>query len=251
MKLSQRISISFGSNLQEARFIERPNRFIIRCQLQENANKSGGTAQGEVVEAHLPDPGRLKELLFPENKVWLRPAASPRRKTAWSAVLCEVPGGNNLVSLDSTLPNRLIARALRASAMQEFAGWSLVRPEFQMGSSRWDFLLTGAGGQRLVLEVKSVTLVKDGVGLFPDAVTRRGAKHVRKLAEIARCQDWQTAILFVVQREDVQLIRAAEKIDPDFAAALLEARTAGVKVFGRKCQLTIQEAVLAERVAVE
>jgi sugar fermentation stimulation protein A len=249
--LTQAISISFGSDLRQARFIERPNRFLIRCHLQANIDILESSTGGEVVEAHLADPGRLKELLLPGCKVWLQPAVNPKRKTVWTAALCEAPEGTGLVSLDSTLPNRLIGKALAANAMEEFAGWSLVRPEFKMGHARWDFLLAAAGGQQLALEVKSVTLVEGGTGLFPDAITVRGTRHVCELAELAGRQGWQAAILFVAQREDVDLIRAAPEIDPNFAAALAEARVAGVRVLGRKCRLNLQKAVLAEPVAVD
>lgn len=103
------------------------------------------------------------------------------------------------MGLDSTLPNRLIHRAL---------------------------------------EVKSVILVEDGVALFPDAVTEREARHVRELPEIAEREDWEAAILFVLQRWDAGEIRAARRIDPGFAEALEEARGAGVRILGRRCRVT-------------
>ena len=89
----------------------------------------------------------------------------------------------------------------------------------------------------MALEVKSVTLVEDGVALFPDAVTERGARHVRELAELAEQDDWEAAVLFVLQRSDGQEIRAARSIDPKFADALAEAKAAGVRVLGRRCHV--------------
>ncbi len=249
------VQVPFPSTLVEARFVERPNRFLLRCQLARSAGAESGVVRERapgrsgkaddhcVVEVHMADPGRLKELLIPGKRVWIRHAASPGRRTDWSAVLVESPDGAGLVSLDTTLPNRLIRRALEARALEEFEGWELERAEFTMGRSRIDFLLTREPARKLALEVKSVTLVEDGVALFPDAVTARGARHVRELATIAGTVDdagarWEAAILFVLQRDDAHRIEAAHSIDPGFADALAEAKEAGVRVLGRRCHVT-------------
>lgn len=185
----------------------------------------------------MADPGRLRELLLPEKRLWLRPASKPERKTRWTAVLVENPDGSGLISLDSTLPNRLIKEALQERAVDEISDWELVRAEVKMGRSRFDFLLSRGKSEKMVLEVKSVTLVKEGVALFPDAVTERGARHVRELAEIVGRPGWEAAVLFVLQRPDAEEIRAAKRIDPKFADALIEAREAGVRILGRRCRV--------------
>lgn len=227
-------------DLCEARFVERPNRFLLRCDVP-------GTA--EPAEVHMADPGRLRELLLPGRRVWIRPAAAATRRTAWSAVLVESPDGRGLVSVDTTLPNRLIHRALAANALEELDGWTLERREWVLGSSRIDFLLT-RGEDRLALEVKSVTLVEDGVALFPDAVTARGARHLGELAEVAGRPGWEAAVLFVLQRPDGERIEAARAIDPVFADALAAARRAGVRILGRRCRVSLDRLELAEPVPV-
>jgi sugar fermentation stimulation protein A len=300
------VHVPLPGPLYEARFVERPNRFLLRCRLPDTPSPTlmvreptptsggagkGGTAGGGVVEVHLADPGRLEELLLPDRRVWIRYAASPTRKTDWSAVLVESPDGRGLVSVDTTMPNRLIHRALEAGALTELDGWSLERAEFPLGRSRIDFLLTrddhagrapsdagsgptsetgpaspstpdpgapfdagttGVQARKLALEVKSVTLVEDGVALFPDAVTARGARHVRELAAIAGSVDdgvaWEAAILFVLQRDDAHRIEAARSIDPEFADALAEAKAAGVQILGRRCRVTPDRLELDESV---
>lgn len=254
MSESPATHIPLPGPLVEARFVERPNRFLLRCRLPRDHPADGPAPAGgpadAPVEVHLADPGRLEELLLPDRRVWVRHAASPTRKTDWSAVLVEAPGGDGLVSVDTTMPNRLIRRALEAGALDEFDGWTLERAEFPLGRSRIDFLLSAASSdvgvpaRKLALEVKSVTLVEDGVAYFPDAVTARGARHVRELAEIAGRVDeegvvWEAAILFVLQRADAERIEAARSIDPDFADALAEAGAAGVQVLGRRCRVTL------------
>jgi len=102
----------------------------------------------------------------------------------------------------------------------------------------------------MALEVKSVTLVEEGVGLFPDAVTERGARHVRDLAEIAERPGWEAGILFVLQRSDAQEVRAARSIDPKFAEALSEAKAAGVRILGRRCRVFQDRIELSDPVPV-
>jgi sugar fermentation stimulation protein A len=265
------VRLSLPAPLLETRFVERPNRFLLRCQLpiavagvspragRGAAARAGAATEarapggdpGAVVAVHLPDPGRLRELLVPGRRVWIRGAQAPRRKTEWSAVLVETPDGGGLVSLDTTLPNRLIHLALRAGALPELAGWSLQRAEVPIGGSRLDFLLANAHGRQLALEVKSVTLVEGDLALFPDAVTTRGARHVRELATLAAADGWAAALLFVLQRGDATRIRAAAAIDPDFAAAVAEARAAGVRVLGRRCAVSLGEVRLGGRVEVD
>jgi sugar fermentation stimulation protein A len=236
-------SILLPGPLIETRFIERPNRFLLRC-----GTAAGGSDDG-VLEAHMADPGRLRELLVPGRRVWLREAvAAPHRRTRWSAVLVESPDGTGLVSIDTTLPNRLILAALQADALAEFDGWTLEGREVTLGSSRIDFVLRNESGRRLALEVKSVTLVENGVALFPDAVTARGARHVRELASLAASDDWDAAILFVLQRPDASQILAAADIDPVFAATLAAAKAAGVRVLGRRCTVSLHRLTLEDPV---
>jgi sugar fermentation stimulation protein A len=272
------ISIPLAGPLVEARFVERPNRFLLRCDVaadhavgdvSAHGGRAGAIHESEgasapdegngddaaraglrTVEAHLADPGRLRELLLPGRRLWLRPvgsASGAKRRTAWTAVLVQAPDGAGLVSVDTTLPNRLVHAALQADALPELAGWRLLRREVRLGASRIDFLLGDDAGRTLALEVKSVTLVEDRVALFPDAVTARGARHVRELREHARDGGY-AAVLFVLQRPDAERIVAARSIDPVFADALAEAEAAGVRVLGRRCDVSLQQLTLREPV---
>lgn len=217
--MQSQISINFD-DLVRAFFLVRPNRFIVRCHLES----------GEEVEAHLGDPGRLKELLLPGSTLYLRFVDNPLRKTKWSASLALSPDGETLVSLQPTLANLLAAKALENSAIESLSDWAILRPEYTYGSSRYDFLLENPQGQQLLLEVKSCTLVEDGVAMFPDAVTERGRRHVQELTKLQISGEFQTAVLFVVQRADGERFSAAKHIDPAFAEALENAYNQGVKI---------------------
>lgn len=200
--------------LVKARFLERPNRFLVRADLQ-----------GEGVDCHLPNPGRLRELLLPGAELLLRPAGGARRKTAFDAVA--VRAGEVLVSLDTRLPNRAVRRALEKRSLPPFASSTRVLPEVPLGDSRVDFLLRD--GADCYLEVKSVSLVEAGVALFPDAPTRRGRRHVEEL-EAAVAAGARAAVLFLVQRPDAHAFRPHDATDPAFGAALRRAHRRGVEV---------------------
>lgn len=262
-------SISLPAPLYPARFLHRPNRFVVHARLEEPEADPGlldgpratdgsggetlpdGFSSGQEVVCHMADPGRLQELLIPDRLLLLRYAPEPHRKTRWSLVLAQAPHGAGWVSVDTTLPNRLIHRALEENALEELADWHLERREFSHGRSRLDFLLSDGRGRKLALEVKSVTLVEDGEALFPDAVTARGARHLEELTELVARPDWEAAVLFVLQREDATRIRAARSIDPAFTDALRAARRAGVRVLGRRCHVSSDSVTLGDAVPAE
>lgn len=224
--------------LLPGRFLSRPNRFLTIVELD-----------GVEIEAHLPDPGRLKELLLPGARVWVRPAAGEGRRTAYTLTLVEAAGGEP-VSLITTYPNELVAEALAEDRISELADWGVERREYRWGASRFDFLLSRvARGERMLLEVKSVTLVEGERALFPDAVTARGARHVRELAEAVDA-GLAATVMFVVQRRDAQSVTAARSIDPTFADALEDARGRGVQLLGYRCRIDTREARLTEPIPV-
>lgn len=238
--VSQTASTPIAGPLVQARFLQRHNRFLLTVRLDDT---------DEEVLVHMADPGRLRELLVPGRALWLRQASNPARKTRFTAVLVETPRGDELVSLDTTLPNRLVRRALQEQALEELKGWTLERAEVTMGRSRLDFLLSrGEDGARMAVEVKSVSLVEEEVALFPDAVTARGTRHVEELEAIAQRPGWQAAVLFVLQRSGAREIRAARSIDPDFAEALEEAGARGVKILGRRCRVFLDRVELGPSV---
>ena len=238
--------VAWGAPLVRATFFERPNRFLVRARLDD-------AAAGEVVDAHLADPGRLEEILLPGATLGLRPEApSTTRRTRWTVMLAQAPveDGGGWVSLNTAMPNRLIRQALVAGALSEMDGWRFVRHEVTWGASRLDFLLEDGNGRKLYVEAKSVTLVRQGVALFPDAVTARGARHLEELIHAVEAGH-QAAVLFVLQRPDASRIVAARDIDPTFSDTLARAAASGVGVMGRRCDVTWEGIRLGARVPVE
>ncbi len=198
--------------LVRGEFLARPNRFTVAVRVQ-----------GEETVAHLPNPGRLREVLLPGITLLLRPA-SPGRKTGWTAVAADL--GKFLVSLDSTLPNRAFPKFLASGLIPELSGFRISAREPRLGAGRADFLLVREK-ERAWVEVKSVTLVEEGVALFPDAPTVRGARHLGELAERVRAGD-AAFVVFVVQRPDAEKFGPHAAVDPKFAQAFWGALSAGV-----------------------
>lgn len=224
-----------------SQFIDRPNRFIIRCKL-ENTN--------EIVEAHLADSGRLKELLQPNKKVILRSVNDPKRKTKFSAVAVEQEKNTGWVSINSSLPNELAKRAVKNNLFPQLKNWQYLRSEYPKGNSRWDMLLQ-KDEKHMVVEVKGVSLASEaGIGYFPDAVTKRGTKHLKELSQIMDEETWRSALIFVAQREDVHEVMPATHIDPAFAEALKEAKEAGVLILGLRCRVTPKGITILDQIKV-
>jgi sugar fermentation stimulation protein A len=168
------------------------------------------------------------------------------RRTAYDLLL--VANAGVLVSVDARLPNRLFAEAVAAGRLAPFAETASLESEVRHGGSRLDFRLQSAAGPCWV-ETKSVTLVEEGLALFPDAPTARGRRHLRELTAIARRGE-HTAVVFVIQRPDATAFAPHIAADPAFGQALAEATAAGVKAHAFRCAVTLEEIRITDEVAV-
>ena len=224
----------FGS-LVEAHFIRRLNRFAALVQLD-----------GEERLIHVANSGRMRELLLEGRRLLLKPAAGDHRKTAYDLALVDL--GYTLASADARLPNLLVYEALKEGRLTQFEGYSSFRREVVYGESRLDMVLEGAWNT-CYLETKSITLVEDGVGLFPDAPTSRGLKHVESLSKAKR-EGHRAAVVFVVQRGDALEFAPHDSADPQFGSALRRASSTGVEVYAYVCSVTRDTIALANQIPV-
>lgn len=222
--------------LQPGIFVRRDNRF-----------RATIAAGGALLPIHVPNSGRLRELLQPGTVVWFLPVSSAAgRKTAGD--LAVVEAGGTLVAVDARLPNKLVAEALTAAQLAPLVGYTSWQQEVPTGHSRLDFLLHGPGG-RCWLEVKSVTLVEEGVARFPDAPTVRGVRHLEELAERRTAGD-QTAVAFVVQRADARAFGLHPSADPVFNDTLRRVRTMGVEVMAWRCGVSLDGSAITDQIEV-
>ena len=217
----------------EGVFLERPNRFIAYCDIDGNREK-----------VHVKNTGRCKELLVPGAKVYLSVSDNPERSTKWD--LIAVRKGDRLVNMDSQVPNDVAAESLRNIPL--FSGITEIRREFRYGNSRIDIMASDQRN-RYLIEVKGVTLENDGVAMFPDAPTERGAKHLREL--ISSIDDgYVPCVLFVIQMEDVIRFEPNGVTDPIFSDTLKEAKDSGVNVLAYTCRVTPDSLELSDPVEV-
>lgn len=207
----------------EGCFLGRDNRFRVTVEID-----------GQEVKAHLPNSGRLGELLVPGRRAMLLERPAPGRRTRYDLALIQLAG--QWVSVDARLPNDLVEESLGADGLSSLGGYATWRREVGFGASRLDFLLQANGRRPCLLEVKSVTLVVDGLACFPDAVTARGRRHVNELAD-ALAAGYRAMALFVVQRPDAKGVRPHDESDPEFGQALRRAARRGVEVDAYACQV--------------
>ncbi|HOP26647.1 MAG TPA: DNA/RNA nuclease SfsA [Candidatus Sabulitectum sp.] len=199
----------------EAVFMERPNRFLLIA----------GDGMGSRFAVHVPDPGRLRELLYPGNRLLVIPSPGEGRKTKWTLAAARL--GSSWVLVNTTFHREIASRFL-LGGHSPLGRISALRAEVKSpsGGSRFDFLVN----DRLWLEVKGCTLLKNGVAMFPDAPTLRGRKHVNELMEIASGGS-PAGVLFLVFVNGAEYFTANSETDPGFAEALRTAVSAGVSVW--------------------
>ncbi|MEI8307497.1 MAG: DNA/RNA nuclease SfsA [Chloroflexales bacterium] len=221
--MSVRIPLNTTGPLVDATFIARTNQLLIDAQIN-----------GKPVRAHMADRGRLTDLLVPNARLLLAPRDEIGRKTAFQVV--GVYQGDELVSLDTQMPNRLVSAALSSGALPQFARYTKVQREVTVGENRFDFRL-GEGLNTCYLEVKSVGLVVRRVARFPDAPTERGRRQLEQLGMMAR-NGQRCAVLFIIQRHRALALVPNDEIDPGFGRALRGALASGVEVYAYLCPLT-------------
>ena len=222
----------FSAPLIPARFLERRQRFLARVELPDHRR----------VWVHVPNSGALTGCLEPGQEILLTHDERPGRKTAYTWRFVRGPAG--WICIDTLAPNRLVGEALAAGGLPGLPLVSRVRAEVAIPQgSRLDFVLEVEGGL-LFLEVKSVTWVEDGVALFPDGVTSRGRRHLKHLQELAG-QGHQAWNVFVVQRQDANVLRPATAVDPAYARELATAAAHGVKIMVLQEKIQPPEITLA------
>ncbi len=207
-------------NTVSAVFVCRLNRFTAQVLIDGNT---------EIV--HVKNTGRLQELLLPKAKVTLQRVEAPKRKTAYD-LISVYKSGLKWVNIDSLAPNELIKQQLNS------LDYDVVKPEYSYGDSRIDFYMERKG-EKYLTEVKGCTLAVDrkrGIGLFPDAPTGRGVKHLEELAAAAE-KGYHCQIAFVIQMNGIHMVFPNDDTQPEFSKALIRAAKAGVQVAYYSCHV--------------
>lgn len=219
--------MQYPEPLIAATLIRRYKRFLADVHLDS----------GEVITVHTPNTGAMSGCAEPGSRVWLRDTRNSQRKHRYAWEMSE-PLAGTLVCVNTHLANQLVREAIASGVIAELQGYTTMRSEVRFGAenSRVDILLQDCLGQRCFVEVKNVTaLDAHGIAMFPDAVSARGAKHLRELARVLQQGD-RAAIVYCVARGDAHAMRAASEIDPDYAQAFQVALGAGVEALAYRAR---------------
>lgn len=222
-------------NIKEAVFIERPNRFIANVCID-----------GKEEKVHVKNTGRCRELLIKGCRVFLEESKNSARKTKYSLVA--VYKGERIINMDSQIPNYVAEEALKKGIIKEIGIPDFVKREVKYSQSRFDIYYE-KDGRKGFIEVKGVTLEKNGEVLFPDAPTERGTKHIKELIK-AKKEGYEAAVLFVIQMKDVSFFAPNAETDKDFSQALKNAKEEGVNILAYDCDVKEDEIVLKDKVEV-
>ena len=201
----------------QAKFIDRPNRFIAHVDLN-----------GIVETVHVKNTGRCKELLIKGVTVILEESDNESRKTKYD-LIAVYKENFGLINIDSQAPNKVVKEWL------ESKDYTYIKPEYTYGNSRIDFYME-KDDRKYLMEVKGCTLERDGIGYFPDAPTERGVKHIYELIK-AKEDDYEVSLAFVIQMEGVNEVLPNIETHPEFGVAIDDAKKAGVNIVFIKCRV--------------
>ena len=227
--------MKFIPNLLTGTFIKRYKRFFVDIKYK---NKE--------ITAHCPNSGSMMGLLDKGNQVWISKSKNPERKLKYTLEIIKIK--NDLVGVNTQLTNKIVFEALNGNKISEFINLNKIKAESVFDKeTRFDFLIL-KNKKRHFLEVKNVTLVrKNNIAEFPDAITNRGTKHLLKLIE-AKQADFESYMLYLIQRENCSTFKIAEDIDKNYKIAFDKAKKAGVKILCYDCHINHEEVILNRKI---
>jgi sugar fermentation stimulation protein A len=216
-------------HLQPAKLIKRYKRFLADIEL----------STGEETTIHCANTGAMKGCAVPGDTIWYSTSSNVKRKYpfSWEITFSQA---EHFICVNTLRANQLVEEALNQGVIAELAGFETLQREVKYGdeNSRIDFLTTYADQPNTYIEVKSVTLLEDNQGYFPDAVTTRGQKHLRELMEM-KAQGHRAVLLFAVLHSGINNMMVASHVDPAYAQLLNEASQAGVEIIVYKAAFSL------------
>lgn len=231
--------MKFHPPLQPATLIKRYKRFLADVTLPN----------GEEITIHCANTGAMTGCATPGDTVWYSTSDNTKRKYPHSWELTQTAQGH-FICINTLRANQLVAEALAEKRIPELSEYGVIKPEVKYGTenSRIDFFLSQHELPDCFIEVKSVTLLENNQGFFPDAVTLRGQKHLRELMHIAK-EGKRAILLFVALHTGIHVASAAAHIDKQYAQLLEEARQSGVEVLCYQADITVQQMVIGKPIS--
>lgn len=217
-------------------FKNRPNRFIAEIELD-----------GEIVEAHVKNTGRLTDLLIPGENCYLMEAKNPNRKTKYD--LISIEKGNRYVNLDTQVPNIVVKEGFLNNKIKDWENPDNVRSEIVIGNSRLD-LLVQKSNKNLYVEIKSVDfLINNKISAFPGAPTIRGRKHLKELEQIVKQGD-SAMVFFLIVREEAEFFRPGYEIDKKFTDTFYKVLDNGVEARAYLTEIGYNYLILKDQIPI-
>ena len=225
--------MKFTSSLIKGKLIKRYKRFFVDIEVNN-----------KIVTAHCPNTGSMMGLLDENNEVWITPNNDRKRKLKYTLEMIKV--NKKLVGVNTHRANRIVEHALENKLINEFKKINSIRAEFKYSEdTRFDFLCDNK-----ILEVKNVTLLrKKNIAEFPDAVTSRGSKHLKKLI-ISIKKGYKPFVLFLTQIQGIDNFKIANDIDAKYFEDYLEAKRAGVNFLAYRCMLNSKEIKIEKKIKI-
>ena len=231
----------FSPPLERGLLVRRYKRFLADVEV----------AGRGVVTMHCANTGAMLGCDTPGSRAWFSTSDNPKRKYPHSLELVEVRDGARActVCVNTARPNAVVEEALATGKIAELRHGPRRREVAIPGEpGRFDFAL--GEDPATFVEVKSVTLCRDGVGAFPDAVSERARRHVEALARcVARGN--RSVLLFCVPHTGIRRVTVADDIDPRYGEAVREAVAAGVEVLAYGCVVTPEEVAIERALPLE
>lgn len=226
-------------NLISAIIHKRYKRFLADVTIESS---------GEDLTCYVPNTGSMKNCWAPGQKVLLSESNNPKRKYKYTLEM--IHNGQTWIGINTSKTNDIAEEAIRSGTINDFNGFDHIRREVKSGKSRIDILMSNLKGDKCFIEVKNVTLVEEeNIASFPDSVTTRGQKHLDELIAIKK-SGTRSAMLYIIQRDDVHTFTPAKNIDPKYALKLAKAMEEGVEIYAYKCQLKGQNMIVSSKVNI-
>ena len=226
--------MKFTNSLIKGKLIKRYKRFFVDVEVNN-----------KVIIAHCPNTGSMLGLLKKGNNVWVSKNDNPKRKLKFTLEMIE--SNKKIVGVNTHRANRIVEHGLQSKLFEEFVSVKKIKSEFKYSDdTRFDFLC-----DKFLIEVKNVTLNRErDIAEFPDAITARGSKHLKKLIESIKF-GYKPFVLFLVQVQNISKFRIAKDIDSDYYKNFLEGKKKGLNFIAYRCKLNSKEIVIEKKILID
>ena len=226
--------MKFTNSLIKGKLIKRYKRFFVDVEVNN-----------KLVTAHCPNTGSMLGLLEKGNDVWISKADDPKRKLKFTLEI--IKSNQKLIGVNTHRANRIVEDGLKNKLLKEFRSIKDIKAEFKYSDdTRFDFLC-----DKFLIEVKNVTLNrKKDIAEFPDAITSRGSKHLKKLIESIKL-GYKPYVLFLIQIQNITKFRIAKDIDSDYYNNFIDAKKKGLKFIAYRCKLNSKEIIIEKKIQIE